>query len=135
MRYLIFCLLLFSGSACKDVISDPVSRSNYLIDNRTSYDLIFQTPDIAVDVLMGTTTEIYTQYGFGLDGTPPEDAFGELIDDLGTVYLHRDSSGVAIEALALSPNPDLIWEEVSLGVVEGEHTNQYTLIVTDSMID
>ena len=134
---IILGLILVVVSSCREIISDPASRSFYFIDNQSSlvlsYDmkLTFSHPDSTVVIPIGLSTEIQNESTIGTSGIDPADLFLELQVDHGNIYLYTDSMGVRVEALQLNANPDLNWVEEK----QGGNVFHYTLEVRDDMLD
>lgn len=128
-------IMIFSTSACREVVSDPGTDSLNFIDNQSSYVLTYQLADPVIQIPIGVETQITSESALGTSGLLPEWVFDNYADQEGKdIFLYRDSNGVAIEALQLNANDELIWIETGPGELGQPNVFHYTLSITDEMI-
>jgi len=112
----------------------------YIIDNQSSYELTYYVLDDdefqPILIPIGETTEIDALGDAFTDRIPAEEGFDLIAKNINKdVFLYRDSSGYNIEALQLNTTGILNWEEEMRSPNRFGKFNDYTLIVTDEMIN
>jgi len=131
-------MFMMTFSSC--MIKETETGSYYLIDNQSSFELKYKPQSSGVineiRVLSGETSEIDETVELGTDGRAPDEFFEiKAIDINEDVYLYRDSSGIEIKALQLNTIGILNWVETLKGRNGDGNLFNYTLSVTDEMIN
>ncbi len=134
--YLMLSIFLIFQSCYEEKI---LTINFYIIDNQSSYELIYEISDVdQIDSILVPTGEVIEIDALGdtdSERITGDECFELLAKNRNTdVYLYRDSNGYQINALKLNTSGMLNWVEDKKSPNRFGNFNDFTLVVTDDMI-
>ncbi len=134
--FLVIILLLTFQSCYQERV---LTINSYIIDNQSSVELIYYIHDFdrldSLIITIGEITEIDALGDVYTERIPADEGFDLIAKNSNKdVYLYRDSSDHKIEALKLNTSGILNWEEDRRSPNRFGNFNDFTLVVTDDMI-